>query len=193
MSGIMQQSDEQLYRRMRAGDRAAFAELYTRREPALYRYALHSSGSATVAEEVAHEVFVQLMSPTGRFDETKGSLESFLYGVTRNLVRTARRLGPVEETVDQPFRHDILGDLIHGEKTVALHAAIRELPDHYRDVVILCDLEERNYDEVAGLLECPIGTVRSRLHRARAALAAKLNWMKAAPVVVKPRVEGAFS
>src|ERR1700723_3242220 len=107
----MQQSDEELYRLMRKGSQDAFAQLYERREPALYRFALHMSGSQTVAEEVSHEVFVQLMGPSTRFDEAKGSLESFLYGIARNLARAARRLGPVTEAVDRTFHHDILGEL----------------------------------------------------------------------------------
>ena len=86
--------------------------MYERREPALYRFALHMSGSPAVAEEVSHEVFVQLMGPGTRFDETRGSLESFLYGIARNLVRVVRRQGPVAEAVDRPFEHDILGELI---------------------------------------------------------------------------------
>lgn len=190
----MQKSDEELYRLMREGNREAFAELYTRREPALYRYALHASGSATVAEEVAHEVFVQLMSASARFDESRGSVESYLYGIARNLVRVARRQGPVEEAVDQPFRHDILGDLIQGENTAALHEALRELPERYRDVVILCDLEERNYEDVARTIGCPIGTVRSRLHRARATLSAKLRWLKEPRGICAAgaRAEGAY-
>jgi RNA polymerase sigma-70 factor (ECF subfamily) len=175
----MKRSDEELYRSMRKGSREAFAELYERREPGLYRYALHASGSAAIAEEVAHEVFVQLMGPGTRFDESRGSLESYLYGVARNLVRVARRLGPVEEPVDQAFEHDIVGGLIHDEVTGALHAAMRELPDRYRDVVILCDLEERSYEEVARLIGRPVGTVRSRLHRARTLLAAKLKRLNA--------------
>ena len=124
----MQPSDEELYRLMRKGDQDAFAQLYERREPALYRFALHMSGSPTVAEEVSHEVFVQLMGPSTRFDETKGSLESFLYGIARNLVRVARRVGPVMEPVDRPFEHDILGELIGSEATAALHRTLRELP-----------------------------------------------------------------
>jgi RNA polymerase sigma-70 factor (ECF subfamily) len=181
-------SDEELYRLMRKGNQEAFAELYSRREPALYRYALHASGSTAVAEEVANEVFVQLMGPSVNFDEKRGSLESYLYGVARNLVRVVRRQGPVEESVDTAYRHDIVGTLIQDEATAALHRALRDLPDHYRDVVILCDLEERNYDEVAGLLGCPIGTIRSRLHRARATLAAKLRWLKA-----PAQAQGAYS
>jgi RNA polymerase sigma-70 factor (ECF subfamily) len=180
----MQPSDEELYRLMRIGNQEAFAELYERREPALYRFALHMSGSPTVAEEVSHEVFVQLMRATTRFDETKGSLESFLYGIARNLVRVVRRLGPVAEPVDRPVEHDILGDLIANEATMALHRTLRELPERYRDVIILCDLEERTYEDVARLLHRPVGTVRSRLHRARALLSAKLKRLNAPLEVV---------
>ena len=171
-------SDEELYRLMRLGHRDAFAELYERHEPALYRYALHSSGSPSVAEEVAHEVFLQLMAPGSGFNEGRGALESYLYGVARNLVRVARRLGPVAEAVDQAVTHDIVGRLIHREAVDALHQAIREMPDLYRDVVILCDLEERSYEDAARLLGRPVGTVRSRLHRARALLGAKLKRLR---------------
>ncbi len=183
---MIQRSDEELYRLMKKGNQDAFAQLYARRAPALRRYALHTSGSPAVAEEVAHEVFLQLMSPNSRYDETKGTLESFLYGIARNLVRVVRRLGPVEEAVDRPFEHDILGNLISDEMTAELHRALRELPDCYRDVVILCDLEERNYEDVARLIGRPVGTVRSRLHRARALLSAKLKRLNA-PVEVLAR------
>jgi RNA polymerase sigma-70 factor (ECF subfamily) len=85
----------------------------------------------------------------------------------------------VEEAVDRAFEHDILGDLISSEVTASLHRTLRELPERYRDVVILCDLEERSYEEVARLVGCPMGTVRSRLHRARALLSAKLKRLNA--------------
>jgi RNA polymerase sigma-70 factor (ECF subfamily) len=180
----MQRSDEELYRLMKKGNQDAFAELYERREPALYRFALHMSGNPAVAEEVAHEVFVQLMGPATRFDETRGSLESFLYGIARNLVRVARRVGPVVEAVDRPFHHDILGELIGDETTAALYRTLRELPERYRDAIILCDLEERSYEDVARLIGRPVGTVRSRLHRARALLSAKLKRLNAPSEVV---------
>ena len=173
----MSLSDEELYRLMRQGRQDAFAELYERREPGLYRYALHMSGSAVVAEEVAHEVFLQLMNPNSHFDEKKGPLEGWLFGVARNLVRVVHRQGPVEQPVDRAFHDDILGDLISGENVAALHRALQEMPDRYRDVVILCDLEEKTYEDVARIIGRPVGTVRSRLHRARALLSTKLRWM----------------
>jgi RNA polymerase sigma-70 factor (ECF subfamily) len=171
----MQRSDEELYRLMKSGDRDAFGELYERRGPALRRYALHMSGSAAVAEEVSHEVFIQLMRANANFDDQRGSLEAWMYGVARNLVRVIRRQGPVQEPIDQAVRHDMLGDLIQAESLAALHAALRELPVLYRDAVVLCDLEEMSYEEAARAMGCPVGTVRSRLHRARGLLAAKLK------------------
>lgn len=179
----MQRSDEELYRLMKNGDREAFGELYERRGPALRRYALHMSGSAAVAEEVAHEVFVQLMRGGTNFDDRRGSLEGWMYGVARNLVRVIRRQGPVQEPIDQPVRHDIVGELINAESVAALHAALRELPVLYRDAVVLCDLEEMSYEESARVMGCPVGTVRSRLHRARGLLAAKLKRAHAATEV----------
>jgi RNA polymerase sigma-70 factor (ECF subfamily) len=172
---LMEPTDEELYRRTRKGDRKAFAELYQRRAPSLCRYALHVSGSHTAAEEVAHEVFLRLIRPDAGFDAGRGPLEAYLYGMARNLIRVMRRHQTVEEIGDTAAEHNILGDLIRDERTAALHAALRELPHHYRDAVILCDLEERSYEDVARLMGCPVGTVRSRLHRARMLLAARLK------------------
>ena len=171
----MEATDEELYRRTRKGDRRAFAELYERRRLSLFRYALHVSGSRTVAEEVTHEVFLRLIRPDTGFDAGRGTLEAYLYGMARNFIRVMRRRQGVEEAGDPVAEHNILGDLIRNERTAALHAALRDLPHQYRDTVILCDLEERSYDDVARLMGCPIGTVRSRLHRARMLLAARLK------------------
>ncbi len=172
---MTQRSDEELYRLMKQGDREAFGELYERRSPALRRYALHMSGSPAAAEDVAQEVFIQLMRAKTNFDDRRGSLEGWMYGVARNLVRVIRRKGPVEEPVDQAVRHDIPGDMINAEALAALQAAIQELPELYRDAVVLCDIEEKSYEESARAMGCPVGTVRSRLHRARGLLAAKVK------------------
>ncbi|HWY02111.1 MAG TPA: RNA polymerase sigma factor [Candidatus Acidoferrum sp.] len=173
--GRMELSDEELYRRMRTGDRMAFAELYDRRGTPLHRYVQHISGSHSAAEEVTHEVFLRLIKQDSSFDDRRGSLEAYLYGIARNLVRVMRRHQMVEASAEPVAEDNILGDLIRNERTAALHAALRELPDVYRDAVILCDLEERSYEDAARLMACPVGTVRSRLHRARLLLAARLK------------------
>ncbi len=97
----MEQSDEDLYRRMRNGSQSACGELYQRHEPALFRYVLHVSGSRIVAEEVTHEVFLQMIGPQVNFDARRGPLEAYLYGIARNLIRVLRRTGSVLEAQDQ--------------------------------------------------------------------------------------------
>ncbi len=179
----MQPSDEELYRRTRKGDQLAFAELYTRREPGLYRYALHMTGSCSVAEEVTHEAFLRLIGPDAGFDARRGPLEAYLCGVARNLIRVTRREKSGGSPRDLAGAHDILGDLIQDEMTAALYATLRQLPEPYRDAVVLCDLEERSYEDAARLMGCAVGTVRSRLHRARALLAVRLRPLMAPSTV----------
>src|SRR5690242_13853615 len=107
----MRETDEQLYARMKDGDRHAFAELYERREPGLFRYALHMSGSRVVAEEVTHDAFMGLIQPGSRFDAQRGSLEAYLYGTVRNLVRVARRSPTLQIVCEEAVDHDLLGSM----------------------------------------------------------------------------------
>jgi RNA polymerase sigma-70 factor (ECF subfamily) len=176
----MEPTDEELYARMQNGDRRAFEQLYERREPGLFRYALHMSGDRGLAEEAIQDAFLGLIQPGSRFDPKRGYVQAYLYGTVRNLIRVTRRSRPTEVLADAPARDDVLGALIGDEMTSALHTALQELPVAYRDAVVLCDLEERSYEDAAQVMDCPVGTVRSRLHRARAMLAAKLNPRKAA-------------
>jgi RNA polymerase sigma-70 factor (ECF subfamily) len=180
MTGLKHRSDEDLYRAVRKGDRGALGELYERREPGLYRYALYASGSRAVAEEVTHDIFLRLIGPGVTFDEQRGSLEAYLYGVARNLLRARPRVLNLDEADEPATDEDALRSLIAGERSAALLAAVRELPAGYRDAVLLCDLEEKSYEEAARLMGCPVGTVRSRLHRARALLSARLKWLRGA-------------
>jgi RNA polymerase sigma-70 factor (ECF subfamily) len=175
----MRPTDEELYRRMRGGDKAALAELYERLGTRIYRYALYASGRRPVAEEVTQEVFLRLIGAGGRFDERRGSLEAYLYGLARNLLREMSRTARIAADEEPLSSEDLLSELIDDERTSALYEALAQLPAGYRDAVVLCDLEERSYEEAARLMECPTGTVRSRLHRARLLLSAKLTPLKA--------------
>lgn len=168
-------NDEDVYEQMRNGDREAFAELYERREPALFRYALRLSGDRFVAEEVTHEVFLHLAGGGVRFDARLGSLEAYVFGVARNLIRAVRRKRVFSLTPDGASDHDLLGDLISSERAAALYRALRKLPGQYREAVVLCDLEEMTYEDAARLMRCSLGTVRSRVHRARVLLALRLK------------------
>lgn len=185
-------SDEELLVQIRSGDESAFVMLYRRRQSGIYRFALRMSGSESVAEDVTQEVFLHLMRNDQNFDPTRGSFQSYLFGIARNQVR--RRLerdrpylliiSDEEENESLPIAglsssNDPLGDLTRQETIDSVRQAVLALPAHYREVVVLCDLHEMSYQEASEILGCAIGTVRSRLHRARAVLVNKLQAMKA--------------
>jgi RNA polymerase sigma-70 factor (ECF subfamily) len=210
-----------LLRRMVAGDEAAFTLLYRRKHPAIYRFALHMSGNAAMAEDVTQEVFMTLIRDAKRFDPARGTLGGFLFGVARNHLR--RRWEQERNSVPLPESADELdaimarsstgrvggkngtsgygngngnghsnGDgngngvgasayMLHRddfaslENVMRVRQAIATLPENYREVVVLCELDELSYEDAAAALDCPVGTVRSRLHRARAILVEKLR------------------
>jgi RNA polymerase sigma-70 factor (ECF subfamily) len=179
-------NDSELLRSMLAGDEEALALLYRRRQGAVYRFALQMSGSKTVAEDVTQEVFLFLMRDGHVFDPEKGSVSAFLLGVARNYVlrrlRVEQQLTPLGDDFDDdvPVLHastDIcpLEDLTRAETIESVRRAVLSLPSKYREVVVLCELQDISYGETAEILGCAIGTVRSRLHRARALLLAKLR------------------
>jgi RNA polymerase sigma-70 factor, ECF subfamily len=191
-------NDDVLVRRMLAGDEDAFTLLYRTRHPAIYRFALHMSANPSVAEDVTQEVFMTLIRDPGRFDPARGTLGGYLYGIARNHLRKrweqdrhsvpladdAESLGRNQGHVAAPANgngnghgaiqdsHDLLTSL---ETIERVRQAIGTLPENYREVVVLCELEEMSYEEAAAALECPVGTIRSRLHRARTLLLEKLR------------------
>jgi len=178
------ETDAELLMRMQSGDEEAFVSLYRRRQGSIYRFALHMSGSAAVAEDVTQEVFLALIRQECGYDPARGTLAGYLFGIARNLVLrfTERSRSDValeaepEDTIGElAIVDDPLLDLTRRESVDALWRAVLALPRRYREVVILCDLEEVDYSEAAMVLRCPIGTVRSRLHRARAHLMEKLQ------------------
>ena len=203
-----------LLRRMVAGDEAAFTLLYRRKHPAIYRFALHMSGNAAIAEYVTQEVFMTLIRDAKRFDPGRGTLGGFLYGIARNHLRRRweqeRNSVPLPESADEldaiMARSKASGKngtsgygngnghsngygngagvsayMLHQDEFASLEnvtrvrQAIATLPENYREVVVLCELNELSYEDAAAALECPVGTVRSRLHRARAILVEKLR------------------
>ena len=188
MSASQQQSDAELLRLMLAGDEDAFTALYRRRQAGVYRFALQMSGSESLAEDVAQETFMALMRVGRNFDPSRGSVASYLYGIARNQVLRAfaatRAHVPFdaesEDACDALHENliahdDPLGDLTRGEAVEKLRQAVLALPAHYREALVLCELHEMSYAEAAAVLSCAVGTVRSRLHRARALLAEKMR------------------
>ena len=180
-------SDEELLRLTLAGDEQSFTALYRRRQAGIFRFALQMCGSESVAEDVVQEVFMALIREGQRFDPSRGTLSSYLYGVARNQVlRRLERDRPFAASLDEDegrggaaddptdARPDPLSELARAETVASVRQAVLALPAHYREVVVLCDLQEMSYAEAAGALNCAVGTVRSRLHRARTLLTGKL-------------------
>jgi RNA polymerase sigma-70 factor, ECF subfamily len=168
-------SDEELIRLIRNGKEMAFTALYRRHQGPIFRFALHMSGRIEIAEEVTQDVFLELARAPQLYDPKRGNVQAFLIGVARNRVRQ-RRDDPVSALVDiLAAPDDPFDDVARSADLRALHAAILSLPIRYREAVVLCDLEELDYETAAGLLGCAIGTIRSRLSRARDLLAAKLG------------------
>jgi len=190
--------DAQLVARLRHGDAGAARELYERHGGALLRFAMAMSNCHQTAEDVVHDTFVELLRHPSRFDPTRGPVLAFLFGIARHrmarITRVAYRDADGTAAVPELADDDSAGDLGGPSPVVTaltvddtadaldrlqsierVRAAVFDLPRVHREVIALCDLEELPYATVATILGCPIGTVRSRLSRARALLATRLD------------------
>jgi RNA polymerase sigma-70 factor (ECF subfamily) len=178
-----QLSDDELLAGTARGDAQAFGLLFQRRHGQVFRFALHMTGSAALAEDVTQEVFLRVMREAGRFEPGRSAVAAWLCGIARNCARQRldrdRPYQPLEAD-DEPAAHgpavhvDPLGELTRAEGIARVRKAVLSLPVRYREVVVLCDLQELTYAETADALGCAVGTVRSRLHRARLLLVDKL-------------------
>jgi len=186
--------DIELLRRAAAGDEGAFATFYARHNGPIFRFALHMTGSPDSAADVVQETFMLLIREPQAFDPSRGEPVAFLFGVARNHVRrllshdsrfvALPQAGPV---LANPNGHtnidyenpsaflDAWESLSQQESIWRLRQAVLSLPTHYREVVTLCDLEGKSYSEASEVLDCPVGTIRSRLNRARDLLLEKLR------------------
>ena len=180
-------SDDLLIAAIAAGRPEALTSLFRRRQADVYRFALHMSGAPALADDVTQDVFLIVMREASRYQPGRGSVTAWLCGIARNCVRQRidrdarlESLGVNPDDATQPVvEPDPLGELTRVERIAMLRRAVLALPVRYREVVVLCDLEELTYAETADALGCAIGTVRSRLHRARAILAMRLAALQA--------------
>jgi RNA polymerase sigma-70 factor (ECF subfamily) len=185
--------DDVLLRQAARGDEEAFTLLYRRHQAALYRFALRMTGNNWAAEEIVQDVFMTLMRQPKKYDASRGTIGAFLYGITRNRVmkhleRLPREVALEEKNEDGTGSGIVLQDNAtpatwaeKRERVEQIRAAVLELPAEFREAVVLCELEEMSYEEAATMAGCPIGTIRSRLHRGRALLLAKLEMLRDVP------------
>ena len=177
---------DDLIARIAVGDREAFGELYRQCRPDIYRYAAHMSGSTSVAEDVVQDVFLAVIRDAARYRPGQSGVLPWLLGIAHNHVRRWRHRRtfvplPLDETNAGrriAVKTDPVGDLTRDRHEAELARALLVLPARYREVIVLCDLQELSYETAAGALGCAIGTIRSRLHRGRAQLARALCDLK---------------
>ena len=143
-----------------------FRQAFHEHKHAVYAFAFRMTGSSGAAEDLAQECFVELLRCPDRFDAARGSLRAFLLGVTRNLAlkywRAERRLDPLDD-------HEIEGslDANSGEIAALVGAAVESLPMLQREAVVLFEYEGMTLEETAAIAGVDVGTVKSRLYRAR--------------------------
>ncbi len=181
-------TDTELLRQMRCGTAAAFQALYRRHQGPLFRFATLRCGSPDTAADVVQEVFMGLLTDSFKFDPLRGALPNFLFGVARKLILKHEHPRQREDSLarfdDEEGEDDAIDSgsdaaeplrrLLSDELAEQVRRAITLLPPHYRDAVILFEMHELSYLEIAEICQVDIGTVRSRLSRGRAALARRL-------------------
>ncbi|MGC9111659.1 MAG: RNA polymerase sigma factor [candidate division WOR-3 bacterium] len=181
-------SDEELVRRVQQGNMAAFEELVRRYERKVYNITYRLLGNEQDATEALQDTFLRAYRFIPKF-AFKSSFYTWLYRIATNvsLTRLRRRKNvevvsldaPVPETDDLKFDLPDTGQTpeeVFAQKRLRerLDQAVRELPENYRQVVVLRDLEGLSNEEVSRILKLSVPAVKSRLHRARLALREKL-------------------
>ncbi|MGW0580027.1 RNA polymerase sigma factor [Streptomyces sp. NPDC002920] len=165
--------------RVRGGERAAFGELYERHADAVYHHALRLTGNWSVAEEVMSETFLAAWRGRGDVEADGGSLRPWLFGIATNKARNAerslrRRLAFLSRRTEADavgdFAEDVVGRVDDARRLAEVQRVLGRLRRHEREVIALCVWGGLDYAQAAEALGVPVGTVRSRLSRARGRL-----------------------
>ncbi len=183
---------EALVRRVQVGDEAAFDELVRIFQAPMYNLAYRMVNNAEDASDIAQEIFVKAYHAIGKF-RGESKFSTWLYALASNtcrseLRRLRRRAGfevsggnrdgcdggpPAPEAVDpgdQPAK-----SVERAETMEDIRESVSELPEEFRMVMVMCDMQNLSYEEAAAALGCSIGTVKSRLFRARTSMKDKLR------------------
>lgn len=180
----MSETDSDLLPRCRGGDEAAWRELVARHTRRVFGLAYRFTGRVDEAEDLVQEVFVKVYQTLDRYRAGDGSFTAWLMAVARNqaIDQYRRRRQERSRRVEDPERVEQMAsgeetplqDMERGERVALVHRGLRALPEDLRLPLILCDLQGLPYDEIATSLQVPLGTVKSRINRARLELAKRL-------------------
>jgi RNA polymerase sigma-70 factor (ECF subfamily) len=169
--------------RVCAGDRSALALLYQRESGPVYRYALALCQNPAWAADAAQEAFVAFATRPQGFNPQRGALGAYLAGIARHALLAAwnRAQGhsPLDDEPEEErsaaAAESTEAVLVRQQETHALWMALGRLPFAFREAVVLVDIQERAYAEAAQIAGIELNTLRTRVHRGRAKLAALLN------------------
>ena len=167
-------TDESLLKTAADGDEMSFCLLYERHRDVVFRFAYRLLQSVELAEEITHDCFLSLIKKPGLFDAKKASLKTYLCAAARNQAyKRWNKSSPetsLEELSIEPQEAEFrspLRQVIGAELSVIVQKAIAELPPLQREAVILFEFEDLSLAEIAVVVNADVGTVKSRLHRAR--------------------------
>jgi RNA polymerase sigma factor (sigma-70 family) len=187
MHGDDHRSDEELWSRALSGDAEAFATVFDRHVDAVYTHCIRRSGAWVDADDLTSMVFLEAWRKARRVRFVDGSIKPWLLVVATNIARTqARTRRRYEAMLCRLPRDDsaldaaeeVLADIEAEQRAAELAQAIATLRKVDQEVLALCDLAELSYADAAAALSVPVGTVRSRLSRARAKLRNALTSMQ---------------
>ena len=156
----------------RRGREAAFLQLFEEHHLPLYRFAYRLTGSASDAEDVVQECFMELLRPACSYDPDRSSLRTYLFGVVRNqsLKRRRRSVPSPGEAAEPRAEGSPESRVLHTELEDVVARAVMQLPETQKEVLILAHYEQMPLAEIARVMALDLGAVKSRLQRARAAL-----------------------
>jgi RNA polymerase sigma-70 factor (ECF subfamily) len=178
--------DAHLMAEVKQGDAGAFEQIVDGHKDSLVNYLCRLTGCRDRAEEYAQEAFLRLYQNADRYDE-RGLLSAYLFRIATNLVRTDERRRKRWRLLVPFIDHDDLSrepspqrEVLHGEAAGVVTDAIARLPLPFRAPLVLREIEGWAYQEIAEALGCRIGTVKSRINRAKAQLRATLEryWLE---------------
>jgi len=178
-AGLEVASEQSLVERVaRDGDGQAFAELVRRHQGRVRGLLLRLCGQRELADDLAQETFLRAYRGLGAF-EGRARLSTWLYRIAYNVFvnhrQRTRVLDALPEDFDPAAPVSPATNPTHGDLRRDVHAAVATLPEHYRAVVVLHYLEDASYPEIAEILELPLGTVKTHLHRAKKLLRGQLH------------------
>lgn len=170
--------DSEIIERVLAGEHAAYATLVERHQPQILRLLERLVGCRDTAQDLAQEAFIAAFRGLKSFQQ-QSSFSTWLYRIACNKAASAARrrrpvpLAPTAEPAAESV--DVSAGLEQDDRKRAVEQALAQLDERYRSVVVLADMEDATYESIAGILDIPVGTVRSRLHRARTELRERLK------------------